>query len=158
LPLALKNPAELAARLAFRPEETVLLVDAPEELAALVNDARRSAEPAVAAAGDRLRAVKDAFDSVLVWRENRVGAQALLEAAAKRVGPDGALWVVTAMRKVTGPATPAAHRLERRDLEKILAPRGLAFDRETRVSAWHEGHRFRRTGPPSAGGPRRHST
>ena len=158
--LALKSPADLAARLGVAARETLLLVDTPRELAAVLEEARREGEPAAEAAGDRLRSVKETFDAVLVWRESKVGAQALLEAAAKRVAPGGALWVVSAMRKVTGPATPAQHRLERRDVEKILAPKGLAFDRETRVSAWHAGFRFRRSGAPApAGGGRRdHST
>ena len=91
-----------------------------------------------------LRSVKDAFDVVLVWREDRVGSQALLAAAVKRMSPAGAVWVVTAMRKVTGPRTPAAHRLDRRDLEEAFEKPGLRLDREVRFSAWHVGYRFRR--------------
>jgi hypothetical protein len=119
-------------------------VDAPDELAAILRTALPDATlESVAEKG--LRGVKDTFDAVLVWRENRSGAQALLESARKRVSDGGALWIVTAMRKVTGPATPASHRIERRDLEKILARFGLACDRETRVSAWHEAYRFRKS-------------
>jgi hypothetical protein len=91
---------------------------------------------------ERLRSVKDRFDVVLVWRESRVGSQALLATALKRRNPSGAIWVVTAIRKVTGPKTPAAHRLGRRDLEETFAKAGLILDREARFSAWHEGYRF----------------
>ena len=141
--IPLKNPSELAARLDLAPESRLLLVDAPEELASVLRTARPDAAiESVAEKG--LRGVKESFDAVLVWRENRAGAQALLETARKRVGEGGALWIVTAMRKVTGPATPASHRIERRDLDKILGRFGLACDRETRVSAWHEAYRFRK--------------
>jgi len=144
LSIALKNPSELAARLEFAREMRILLVDAPDELAAILRTALPDATlESVAEKG--LRGVKDCFDAVLVWRENRAGAQTLLESARKRVSDGGALWIVTAMRKVTGPATPASHRIERRDLEKILARFGLACDRETRVSAWHEAYRFRKS-------------
>jgi hypothetical protein len=62
----------------------------------------------------------------------------------KRLEPNGRLWVVTAMRKVQGPKTPAAHRLEAGDLTKAFAKEGLAFDREARLSAWHVAYRFAR--------------
>ena len=143
-PIPLKNPAEIPARLALSSSDRVLLVDAPEELAEILRTARPDAPGLEAIAANGLRGIKETFDAVLVWRENRSGAQALLDAARRRVAEGGALWIVTAMRKVTGPATPASHRIERRDLEKILAPYRLAFDREARVSAWHQAYRFRK--------------
>lgn len=103
--------------------------------------------------GRALRGVKDKFDAIVVWREDRVGSEALLEAAVKRLLPRGTIWAVTAMRKVIGPATPAAHRLERRDLEKAFSKAGLALDAEVRFSAWHVGYRFRRPAPDSSRPP-----
>ena len=141
--IPLKNPAEIPARLALSPSDRILLVDAPEELAEILRTARPDAPALEAVAEKRLRGIKETFDAVLVWRENRAGAQALLDAARRRVAERGALWIVTAMRKVTGPETPASHRIERRDLEKILAPYRLTCDRETRLSAWHQAYRFR---------------
>jgi hypothetical protein len=149
---ALKNPAELFGRLGVSESETLLLVDAPPELERLLTEGRPGAEPPVPVASDRLRSVKSVFDVALIWRENRVGSQALLAAAVRRVAEGGSLWVVTAMRKVQGPATPAAHRLDRGDLEKALGPEGFAADREARFTAWHVGYRFRRR-PPGAAAP-----
>jgi len=54
------------------------------------------------------------------------------------------LWVVVALRKVTGIRTPAIHRLDRDDVIKAFAREGLLPDREVRVSAWHAAHRFAR--------------
>ncbi len=153
--IALKNPSELLGRIGASPSERLLLVDAPEELERLLASARPDGGAALESVpADRLRAVKDDFDVVLVWREDRVGSQALLGAALRRLRAAGAIWVVTAMRKVTGPRTPAAHRLERRDLEKAFAASGLALDREARFSAWHVGYRFRRSSDAATGGPR----
>jgi hypothetical protein len=140
---ALKNASELVGRIGLTPTESLLLVDAPEPLELLLADARTAQAPLESVTEKTLRAVKDAFDVVLVWREDRVGSQALLAAAVKRVSPAGAIWVVTAMRKVIGPRTPAAHRLDRRDLEKAFEKPGLRLDREVRFSAWHVGYRFR---------------
>ncbi len=142
---ALKNPSELVGRIGVTSKETLLLVDAPEPLERLLAATRTEQEPLEAVTQERLRAVKEEFDAVLVWREDRVGSEALLAAAVKRVRPAGALWVVTAMRKVMGPRTPAAHRLELRDLEKAFAKPGLRLDREARFSAWHVGYRFVKT-------------
>jgi hypothetical protein len=140
---ALKNPAELIARIGLAPNETLLLVDPPEPLEHLLAEAGAAAGPPESATEKTLRAVKAAFDVVLVWREDRVGSQALLAAAVKRLAPGGALWVVTAMRKVIGPRTPATRRLELRDLEKAFEKTALRMDREVRFSAWHVGYRFR---------------
>ena len=142
--LALKSPAELLGRLELSPSDRVLLVDVPEELERLLAERRPDDVPIESVAADRLARVKEDFDVVLVWREDRVGSRALLASARRRVRETGALWVVTAMRKVQGPRTPAAHRLDRSDLEKAFAASGWTRDREARFSAWHVGHRFRR--------------
>lgn len=139
---ALKNPSDLVSRIGVNPEESLLLVDAPEALEQLLAATRTARAPLEAVTEERLRSVKERFDVVLVWRESRVGSQVLLAAALKRLNPSGAIWVVTAMRKVTGPKTPAAHRLGRRDLEEAFAKSGLRLDREARFSSWHEGYRF----------------
>lgn len=140
---ALKNPAELAARLGLAPVRRLLLVDAPPELVDLVSSARdpESDSPELAEA-DRLRPVKKTFDGILLWREDRVGSQSVLETLARKLEPGGRLWVVTAMRKVTGPRTPAIHRLGLADLTRILEKAGLTHDLEVRVSSWHVGYRF----------------
>src|SRR5207249_7451922 len=89
-----------------------------------------------------IRSVKDKFDAILVWREDRSGARSIFESAVGRLEPGGALWVVTAMRKVRGPKTPAVHRLELSDLVKGFGKNGLANDREVRVSGWNVAYRF----------------
>jgi hypothetical protein len=138
----LKNPSELVARLELEEPDRLLLVDAPEELAKLLEAAREVPKMTVRAAGDALRAVKETFGAVLVWREHRGGSRAVLDGAVKKLEPGGALWVVTALRKVRGPSTPAVHRLERPDLVKAFEKEGLSNDREVRVTAWHVGFRF----------------
>ncbi len=56
------------------------------------------------------------------------------------------------MKKVQGPRTPAAHRLNLDDLIKAFAKDGLTCDREVRLSAWHTAYRFTRfVGPDSEG-------
>jgi hypothetical protein len=135
---ALKNPAELAARLDLAGKRSLLFVDVPEELRDLVSAARnsRAEEPRVVE-GRAIRSVKESFEGILLWREERVGSQAILEGLARKLEPDGTIWIVTAMRKVSGPRTPAVHRLDRQDLEKILGEKGLVAKGELRVSAWH---------------------
>ena len=91
--------------------------------------------------------LKDTFDWILVWQESRIGSRAVLDSALKRLAPDGRLWAVTALRKVQGPKTPAAHRLEPGDVEKAFAKERLSSDREARLSAWHVAHRFTRKAP-----------
>jgi hypothetical protein len=142
LTFALKNPSELVARIGVDRERSLLLVDAPEPLERLLAATRTGPAPLEAVVEARLRGIKEEFDVVLVWREDRVGSQALLAAALKRVRPSGAIWVVTAMRKVIGPRTPAAHRLNLRDLQKAFEKTGLRMDREARFSSWHVGYRF----------------
>ncbi|HEY7574531.1 MAG TPA: hypothetical protein VIB08_05170 [Thermoanaerobaculia bacterium] len=143
--LTLKNPAELVSRIGVPPEQSFLLVDAPEELVSVLASSRPADDPPETVAADRLRAVKGDFDAVLVWREDRVGSQALLTSALRHVRRPGVLWVVTAMRKVQGPKTAAAHRLDRSDLEKAFSRSEFVLDREARFSAWHVGYRFRRS-------------
>lgn len=140
--LALRNPAELASRLELAAPERLLLVDAPESLGALATAARAGRPPAETAGAEAIRTVKGQFDTILVWREERPGSQALLAHAAKRLAPGGSLWVVVALRKVMGPKTPAVHRLGREDLVQLLESAGLTPDREARVTPWHVAYRF----------------
>ena len=144
--LSLKNPADLAARMDLIEPERVLLIDPPPELAALVEGARAAPRTTLLTSGDALRMVKESFDAILVWREDRGGSRAIFERAVKRLERNGAIWVVTALRKVRGPTTPAVHRIELSDLVKAFAKDGLGHDREVRVSAWNVAYRFRNTG------------
>jgi hypothetical protein len=143
----LKNPAELVGRMELDPPDRVLLVDSPEELTALLVASRLEPKVTVETTGEALRAVKDLSDAVLVWREHRGGSRSILDGVLKRLEPAGALWVVTALKKVRGPSTPAVHRLELSDLVKAFEKEGLTHDREARVSAWHVAYRFRRPTP-----------
>jgi hypothetical protein len=144
LTLPLKNPADLAARLELVQPERVLLIDPPPELASLIEAARGAGATTRLASGTALRMVKESFDAILVWREDRGGSRSVFDGAIKRLDRGGAIWVVTAMKKVRGPTTPAVHRLELPDLVKGFANYGLAYDREVRVSAWNVAYRFRR--------------
>ena len=150
----LRNPGELAARLALGDSAELLLVDVPEPLERLLAGSRGTDRGPRTVEARALRSVKERFDAIVLWRESRVGSRSVLELAARRLAPGGVLWVVVAMRKVTGPETPAAHRLEVSDLRKALAPEGLADDREVRVSAWHIGYRFTSAGGRSPAGSR----
>ena len=141
--LPLKNRADLVARLELVEPERVLLVDPPAELAELIESARPASRTTLRADGDALRSVKEKFDAILVWREDRGGSRAIFDAALKRLETGGAMWVVTALRKVRGPSTPAVHRLELSDLVKGFGKGGLTYDREVRVSAWNVAYRFR---------------
>ena len=147
--LPLKNRADLVARLELVEPERVLLIDSPPELASLVEVARPAPRTTRLASGDALRMVKESFDAILVWREDRGGSRSIFEGAVKRLDGGGAIWVVTALRKVRGPTTPAVHRLELSDLVKAFAKDGLEHDREVRVSAWNVAYRFRDTGKKS---------
>jgi len=144
LNLPLKNPADLAARLDLVQPERVLLIDSPPELASLVEGARGAPRTTRQASAAALRMVKESFDAILAWREDRGGSRSVFEGAIKRLDQGGAIWVVTALKKVRGPTTPAVHRLELSDLVKAFAKDGLAHDREVRVSAWNVAYRFRR--------------
>ena len=139
---ALKNPSELPSRLGFQGPDRILLVDAPAALAELLRASRPTESETREVEARSLATVKEAFDAILLWREDRVGSRAVMEQTVKRLAPGGALWIVTAMRKVMGPKTPATHRLELSDLSKGLAHHGLANDREARITAWHVAYRF----------------
>jgi hypothetical protein len=140
--IPLRGAAEIAGRLELAAAESILLVEAPAELEAVVSGALSEGQALRTVEGRSVRSVKEKFPLVLVWQESRVGSQSVLAAALKRVAPGGFLWVATALRKVSGPKTPAVHRLELTDLEKALTKSGLARDREARLSAWHVAYRF----------------
>ncbi|HTR04816.1 MAG TPA: hypothetical protein VMN82_16630 [Thermoanaerobaculia bacterium] len=140
--IPLRGSAEIVTRLELSAAPTVLLVDAPPELRTLIAAAVSPEQTLRTAEGRTVRSVKEAFDLVLLWQESRVGSHAVFDATVKRLAPGGKLWVVTALRKVSGPRTPAVHRVELADLEKAFGPKGLARDREARLSAWHVAYRF----------------
>jgi hypothetical protein len=140
----LKNPGELVGRMELDRPERLLLIDVPAPVTDLVKRARALPLETRETTGDAIRAVKETFDAVLVWREDRAGSRAVFDGALKRLADNGVVWAVTAMRKVRGPTTPAVHRLELSDLVKGLGKAGLAHDREVRVSAWHVAYRFGR--------------
>jgi hypothetical protein len=143
-----RNAAEILGRLELSAATHALLVGAPPELLAMVEESGAGGGT-TAVPADSIRSVKDRFDFILLWQEDRVGSHAALEGARKRLTPGGRLWVATAMKKVQGPRVPAAHRLELRDLTKAFAKDGLSCDREVRLSAWHTAYRF--VAPESAG-------
>jgi hypothetical protein len=142
--IPLRGRVEIVDRLEIAAAERLLLVEAPEQLVEILSGSAAPEQTVTRIGARAIRSVKDAFDWILLWQESRVGSRALFEAAVKRLEPNGRLWVVTAMRKVQGPKTPAAHRLEAGDLTKAFAKEGLAFDREARLSAWHMAYRFAR--------------
>ncbi len=139
--LPLKSPAELASRLELAAADRLLLVDVPEALLEVAMKERAGKETRVVE-GRALRTVKDPWEGVLLWREDRVGSQAILEAVTRRVSPGGFAWIIVALRKVTGVATPGAHRLGLEDLVRSFRPGEWVRDREARVSAWHVAYRF----------------
>ena len=122
-------------------------MDAPATLAELIRASRPTESETLEVESRSLATVKRTFDAILLWRENRIGSRAVMEQTVKRLAPGAALWIVTAMRKVMGPRTPAAHRLELSDLSKGLAHHSLANDREARITAWHVAYRFSPPGP-----------
>ncbi|MEP6768067.1 MAG: hypothetical protein ABJC61_05320 [Acidobacteriota bacterium] len=142
--LPLKSPAELASRLELAAADRLLLVDVPGALLEVAMKERAGKETRVVE-GRALRTVKDPWEGVLLWREDRVGSQAILEAIARRVSPGGFAWIIVALRKVTGVATPGAHRLGIEDLVRSFRPGEWVRDREARVSAWHVAYRFLKT-------------
>jgi len=149
--LTLRNPAELVSRLELTAGRRLLLVDPPDALEEIARQAREGKGETDVVEGRKIRTVKDTFDAAVVWREERVGSQALLAGIVKRLEPDGALWVIVALKKVMGVATPAAHRLDLSDLTKAFSPAGLSLIREARVSPWHVGYRFGGPGGKNAG-------
>ena len=146
-----RSPAEIVDRLELPSATRALLVSAPPELSAIVAGDSAPPVPIEATAAEAIRSVKDRFDFILLWQEDRVGSRANLAAAVKRLSPGGRLWIVTALRKVQGPRTPAVHRLGLEDLQKAFAKDGLVCDREVRVSAWHTAYRFVRPNPGGRG-------
>jgi predicted methyltransferase len=144
--ITLKNPADLVGRLELGTPDRLLLVDAPEALASVIAGERPADNPPETVDAEAVRSVKSDFDAVLIWREDRAGSHAVLDRLVKRLKPGGVLWVVTAMRKVIGPRTPAARRLELADLVAAFSKAGLRHDREARITAWHVGYRFVRGG------------
>jgi hypothetical protein len=144
--IPLRSAAEIASRLELAAADTILLVEPPAELEAVVTAALNDGQALRSIEGRALRSVKDRFALVLVWQESRIGSHAVLETALKRIAPGGFLWVATALRKVSGPKTPAVHRLDLADLEKAFGKSGLVRDREVRLSAWHVAYRFATTG------------
>jgi hypothetical protein len=139
---ALKNPAELPARLDLVRPQRVLIVDAPAIFSDLLAASRAPDLVTESVTEKDLSSFKETFDAVLLWRESRVGSRSAMDAALRRLSPGGVFWAVIAMRKVRGPETPAAHRLELADLAKGLEKAGLANDREVRVTSWHAAYRF----------------
>ena len=138
---ALKNPAELPARLELARAGRVLLVDAPAAFSELIL-ASRPEQVTESVREEDLSSVKEAFDAVVLWRENRVGSRAALDSALRRLDAGGVFWAVIAMKKVRGPETPAGHRLELSDLSTGLEKHGMAADQEVRLTSWHVAHRF----------------
>ncbi|HYK43464.1 MAG TPA: hypothetical protein VE007_13840, partial [Thermoanaerobaculia bacterium] len=132
--VALKNPAELASRLELAAPLRLLLVDPPRPLENLARDVRGAPAETDVGESRKIRAVKGSYDAILLWREDRVGSQAVFETLLKRLEPAGVFWTVVALKKVQGVATPAAHRLELSDLVKAFSPSGLKQDREVRVT------------------------
>ena len=137
-----RGQAEIAARLDLPAARRILLVEAPRELESLVLASGVEGQEVRSIEARAIRSVKETFDFILIWQESRVGSRAVFEAALKRLEPGGRLWIVTALKKVSGPRTPAIHRLEAEDLRKAFSKSGLACDREARLSAWHTGYRF----------------
>jgi hypothetical protein len=138
-----RGAAEIAGRLELSGATSALLVDAPPELEAMLTAAGPG--QAIGATESRyLRSVKGEHDFILLWQESRVGSRSVFDVALKRLAGNGRLWVVTALRKVSGPRTPAIHRIELSDLKKAFEKAGLVNDREARLSAWHVAYGFSR--------------
>lgn len=142
----LKNAPELASRLALARIADLLLIDVPDALEQVIMAERPPGASVRTVAARALRSVKQRYGGVVLWREDRVGSRSVLDATIKRLEPGGILWVVIANRKVVGPKTPAARRLDRGDLGRALEPAGFVAEGEVRVSAWHTALRFRRSG------------
>lgn len=142
--IPLRAPAEISSRLGIPAARRILLVECPEELAAIVR-AHAAPEAELSEVEARyVRSAKDAADWILVFQESRVGSRAVLDAAVKRLEPGGRLWVVTAMRKVQGPKTAAAHRLESVDLDKAFEKADLRRAGEAKLGGWHVAYGFQK--------------
>jgi hypothetical protein len=140
--IPLRGRAEIRDRLEIREARRLLLVEGPPVFVEILTEGLDPERTLTTVEARALRSVKESFDWILLWQENRVGSRAVFDGARKRLEPDGRLWVVTALKKVQGPKTPAAHRLEPGDLVKAFEKEGLVGDREVRISAWHVAHRF----------------
>src|ERR1700693_1869593 len=116
---ALKNPSELPARLGLERPERVLLVDAPSALADLLRASRPKKSETLQVEALALATVKEPFDAILLWREDRVGSRSVMEQTGKRVAPGGR------SRTTRGRAPPAR-----------------AKDPEARTPAWPGPYRF----------------
>jgi uncharacterized protein (DUF885 family) len=137
-----RGAGEITGRLELAAATEVLLVDPPPELETMVTAAATPGQSIRTSEARYVRSIKEAFDFILLWQESRVGSRAIFDAALKKLAPGGRLWVVTALRKVSGPRTPAIHRIELADLKKAFEKEGLFNDREARLSAWHVAYRF----------------
>ncbi len=142
--IPLRGRAEIVDRLEIPAARRLLLAEAPPQFEQILAASLAPEQSLTPIEARKLRSIKESFDWILLWQENRVGSRAVFDAALKRLEPEGRLWVVTALRKVQGPRTPAAHRLEAGDLAKAFEKEGLAGGREARLSAWHVAHRFTR--------------
>jgi hypothetical protein len=141
-----RGAAEIVGRLELAAATEVLLVEPPPELEAMVTAASTPGQSIRSSEARYVRSIKEAFDFILLWQESRVGSRAVFDAALKKLSPEGSVWVVTALRKVSGPRTPAIHRIELADLKKAFEKAGLVNDREARLSAWHVAYRFAKPG------------
>lgn len=142
--IPLRSSAEILSRLEVAAAKRLLLVECPTELVELLRGGAREGAEIREVAGEAIRSVKESYDFILLFQESRVGSRSVLDGAVKRLEPGGRIWVATAMRKVQGPRTPAAHRLDARDLEKAFEKTSLRRDREARISAWHVAYGFGR--------------
>jgi hypothetical protein len=143
--IPLRSSAEILSRLEISAARRLLLVDCPPELVELLRSGAAEDAEIREVAGDAIRSVKEPYDFMLLFQESRVGSRSVLDGAVKRLEPGGRIWVATAMRKVQGPKTPAAHRLDAGDLEKGFERTDLRRDREARISAWHVAYGFSRS-------------
>jgi hypothetical protein len=144
--IPLRGRAEIAGRLGLAAAERILLVEAPPEFETAVRDAIAPGQELRSTEERGLRAVKERYDLIVLWQESRVGSRAVLDVAVKRLAPGGRLWIATALRKVSGPRTPAIHRLEFADLKKAFEKSGLTPVGEARLSAWHVAYGFAAAG------------
>src|SRR6476619_391070 len=87
--ITLKNPSELTGRLGLDRPGRVLLVDAPESLADLLTSSRPEGSETRPVKSRALATVKEPFETVLLWREDRVGSRSVMEQVVKRLSPGG---------------------------------------------------------------------
>jgi hypothetical protein len=96
-----RGTAEIVGRLDLPAASSVLLVETPAELESMLIGAAAPGAFVRSSEAKHVRSIKETFDLMVLWQESRVGSRALFEAAVKRLAPEGRLWVVTAMRKVS---------------------------------------------------------